>query len=84
MKKTAYKIATIHGAVEVSGYVDRDSGLAYCRSDDGKGWVCSDYRTGLKISGGSTRKEAADIAAMRNLDAIRSDPAYLQANKLNT
>lgn len=75
MKKGSYLIATNQGTRQVAGYIDRDTGLALCKSDDGKGWVCSDHRTGCRVSGGLTRQDAIE-RAMRHIDDVRANPVY--------
>lgn len=82
MKKESYNIATKQGLRQVAGYIDRDTGLAICKSDDGKGWVCSDYRTGYRIDGGLTRQDAIE-RAMRHLDALRASPVYATLQTIN-
>ena len=82
MKKGTYNIATNQGTRQVAGYIDRDTGLAICKSDDGKGWVCSDYRTGCRIAGGLTRQDAVE-RAMRHLDALRAAPVYTTIPVIN-
>lgn len=82
MKKGSYLIATHQGTRQVAGYIDKDTGLALCKSDDGKGWVCSDYRTGCRISGSLTRQDTVD-RAMLHLDALRAAPVYSTLRTVN-
>ena len=82
MKKGGFLIATQQGTRYATGYIDRDTGLAVSKSDDGKGWVCSDYRTGYRLNGGLTRQDAID-RAMRHLDDVRANPVYATLQTIN-
>ena len=82
MKKVSYLIATHQGIRQVSGYIDRDTGPAICKSDDDKGWVCADYRTGYRIDRGLTRQDAIE-RAMHHLDALRANPVYATLQTIN-